>query len=638
MAAPGGKFFIQDNLSKPAAHHESFAQLWETKWKAPATMGVYPFMFSTAADFQPVVDKLIEGDFKEPYNWDEYAQVYFPQAEHLKSIAEQAEAAGEKEKASEYYLRASAVYRISRFPAPRSQVQREAWRLGKQACIKGLGMREHPVHEVKIPHTHGASNEGSVIPVYHLVPDTATPEAPVPTVVIFTGLDGYRTELAVWMEGWRQVGVATVVLEIPGTGDCPANPSDPTSPDRLYSSLFDWMDAQPLLDSKKRAIWAFSTGGFYAIRVAHTHADRLAGVVALGGGCHHMFDREWLDNVNHLEYPFDLANTLAYKWGYGDDVEAFKREAKAKFSLLEDRTLDMPECARLLLVNGTEDEIFPIDDYYLALQHGAPKEARFVKGIKHMGEPASFFIIIKWLYKLFGIEADVVKQMQTLPFKPKEFPSSKEEVEGELERNVEGSEKREGEPKEFLSTSKEIEPELQREVQESEERECKLEEKAELQRDVQRSETQEDKPKELQSSSREHEPELERDVEESVEQENKLQEFQSPSKELEPELERGVEESEKREGEPKELQSISTERDVEESVEQEHKLRENVEPIGKVSDERKFDLQEVIERIGFEAEESKKQEHKLQENVEPIGKVSDERKFDLQEVIERISF
>jgi pimeloyl-ACP methyl ester carboxylesterase len=587
MAAPGGKFFIQDNLSKPAAHHESFAQLWETKWKAPATMGVYPFMFSTAADFQPVVDKLIEGDFKEPYNWDEYAQVYFPQAEHLKSIAEQAEAAGEKEKASEYYLRASAVYRISRFPAPRSQVQREAWRLGKAACIKGLGMREHPVHEVEVPHTHGASNEGSVIPVYHLVPDTATPEAPVPTVVIFTGLDGYRTELAVWMEGWRQVGVATVVLEIPGTGDCPANPSDPTSPDRLYSSLFDWMDAQPLLDSKKRAIWAFSTGGFYAIRVAHTHADRLAGVVALGGGCHHMFDREWLDNVNHLEYPFDLANTLAYKWGYGDDVEAFKREAKAKFSLLEDRTLDMPECARLLLVNGTEDEIFPIDDYYLALQHGAPKEARFVKGIKHMGEPASFFIIIKWLYKLFGVEADVVKQMQTLPFKPKEFPSSKKEVEVELERNVEGSEKREGEPKEFLSTSKEIEPELQREVQEkaelehnvegSEERECKLEEKAELQRDVQRSETQEDKPKEFQSSSKEHELKLER----------------------------GVEESEKREGEPKELQSTSTEleiepkRDVEESVEQEHKLQENVEPIGKGSDERKFDLQEVIERISF---------------------------------------
>jgi dienelactone hydrolase len=310
------------------------------------------------------------------------------------------------------------VYRIARFPAPRSDVQREAWKLGKEMCIKGLGMREYPVQEIMIPHTHRKDNEGAHISVYHLLPDIAR-EKPVPTVIIFTGLDGYRTELAVWMEGWRQNGIATIVLEIPGTGDCPANVSDPNSPDRLYSSLFDWIDSQTGLDSKKTAIWAFSTGGYYAIRVAHTHPDRLAGVVALGGGCHHMFDREWLDNVNHLEYPFDLANTLAYKWGYGNDVEAFKREASAKFSLLNDGTLDRPDCARLLLVNGTEDEIFPIDDYYLALQHGAPKEARFVPETKHMGEPMSFFIILSWLYKVFEIEADPVVQMKTLPFKPK---------------------------------------------------------------------------------------------------------------------------------------------------------------------------------------------------------------------------
>lgn len=384
-----------------------------------AEMGVYPFMFSTASDFEPIVKELVARDFKEPYNWDDYAQVYFPQAEKLNSIAQEAESKGEIEKASEYYLRSSAVYRISRFPAPRSDVQREAWRLGKEVCIKGLGLRPNPVKEVLIPHTHGLASEGKHIPVYHLVPSQASPSTPVPTVIIFTGLDGYRTELAVWMEGWRTVGVATIVLEIPGTGDCPAAANDPSSPDRLYSSLFEWVAQQSSLDPKQVAIWAFSTGGYYAIRAAHTHADKLAGVVALGGGCHYMFSPEWLSHVNHLEYPFDLANTLAYKWGYGNDVEAFKREASSKFSLLNDGTLDRPTCARLLLVNGTEDEIFPIDDYYLCLQHGRPKEVRFVKDTKHMGEPMSFFIIIQWLYELFGIEADVVKQMQTLPFKPK---------------------------------------------------------------------------------------------------------------------------------------------------------------------------------------------------------------------------
>ncbi|KAI8938599.1 hypothetical protein NX059_004473 [Plenodomus lindquistii] len=418
MAAPGGKFFIEDKLEIKAKHHESFEQLWETKWKKPAEMGVYPFMFSTAADFQPVVDKLIAQDFKEPYDWDAYASIFFPQAEHLASIAQDAEAKGEVEKASEYYLRSSAVYRISRFPAPRSAMQKEAWKLGKQMCIKGLGMRSHPVDEVQVPHVHRHSNEGGTIPVYHLVPDSATPESPCPTVIIFSGLDGYRTELAVWMEGWRQVGVATIVLEIPGTGDCPANPSDPTSPDRLYTSLFDWISQQHRLDQKNIALWAYSTGGYYAIRVAHTHADKLAGVVALGGGCHHMFEPKWLDSVNHLEYPFDLADTLAYKFGY-TSTRLFQTEALEKFSLLDDGTLDRTTCARLLLVNGTEDEIFPIDDYYLCLQHGKPKEARFVKGGMHMGEPMSFLVILRWLYELFGIGEDPVKQMQTLPFKPK---------------------------------------------------------------------------------------------------------------------------------------------------------------------------------------------------------------------------
>lgn len=378
-------------------------------------MGVYPFMFSTTSDFLSIVNSLISKGFKEPYNWDAYASEFFPQAEKLKKIAQEAEKNGEKEKASEYYLRSSAVYRISRFPAPRSAKQREAWKLGKECCTKGLGLLPNPVSEIRIPHTHALPHEGAEIPVYHLVPSHASASSPVPLVIIFSGLDGYRTELAVWMEGFRTQGIATLVLEVPGTGDCPADPSDPESPDRLYSSLFDWCDSQPLLDAKRRAVWAFSTGGFYGIRVAHTHKERLAGVAALGGGCHYTFDPEWLGVVNHLEYPFDLADTLAYKWGYGNHIETFKKEAMSKFSLLKDGTLDK-ECTRLLLVNGTEDEIFPIDDYYLCLQHGSPKEARFVEGVKHMGEPTSFFIILKWLYELFGVQGNVVEQMKTVPF------------------------------------------------------------------------------------------------------------------------------------------------------------------------------------------------------------------------------
>lgn len=48
--------------------------------------------------------KLQQGNFKEPYDWDEYAQVYFPKAEELVAEAENAEKDGNQEKASELYL------------------------------------------------------------------------------------------------------------------------------------------------------------------------------------------------------------------------------------------------------------------------------------------------------------------------------------------------------------------------------------------------------------------------------------------------------------------------------------------------------------------------------------------------------
>lgn len=284
-----------------------------------------------------------------------------------------------------------------------------------------LRLLEHPIREVHIPHTHRTQDEGNVIPANFLVPPTASAERPAPLVLIMTGLDGYRTELAVWQRGWLDKGVATLVVEIPGTGDAPATPNDPTSPDRQWSSVLDWIhsaDADAAaVDSRRVVVWGFSTGGYYALRIAHTHADRLLGSVSLGGGAHHMFDRAWLEHVNALEYPFDLANTLAFKYGY-PDLASFIKEAH-KFSLVGDGTLDKPCCKNVLLVNGTEDEIFPIDDMFVALEHGMPKQARMVKGKKHMGEPESFFIILKWIHDLLGLDGDFMAQIRMLPMKTK---------------------------------------------------------------------------------------------------------------------------------------------------------------------------------------------------------------------------
>jgi hypothetical protein len=36
-----------------------------------------------------------------------------------------------------------------------------------------------------------------------------------------------------------------------------------------------------------------------------------------------------------------------------------------------------------------------------------------------MGEPESFTIILNWIYRILGLEGNVVDQMKTLPFKAK---------------------------------------------------------------------------------------------------------------------------------------------------------------------------------------------------------------------------
>ena len=124
-------------------------------------------------------------------------------------------------------------------------------------------LREHPVHEIKIPHKHAKEGEGSEIPVYYLHPDGGKTEAPL--VLIMTGLDGYRCDNSQRTHEIVGRGWATVICEIPGTADCPADPADSESPDRLWNSVLEYMASRPEFDMGKVAVWGLSAGGFFLL-------------------------------------------------------------------------------------------------------------------------------------------------------------------------------------------------------------------------------------------------------------------------------------------------------------------------------------------------------------------------------------
>ena len=112
------------------------------------------------------------------------------------------------------------------------------------------------------------------------------------------------------------------------------------------------------------------------------------------GPAHHAFQPEWIAQAQLGEYPFELAETLAAAFG-GSSYDEWVATAP-RLSLLEQGVLDHPS-APLLLVNGVKDSVFPIEDMYLLLEHGAPKSARFFATESHMGGAHAIDVIVSWL-------------------------------------------------------------------------------------------------------------------------------------------------------------------------------------------------------------------------------------------------
>ncbi|KIM93790.1 hypothetical protein OIDMADRAFT_35602 [Oidiodendron maius Zn] len=404
MASP--PYHVQSAIDKIQVFpHSSVSALWDTKWRKLATMGVYPFHDGKVEDFDPVFQKLIQensDDYNVFYDPEKYGAPFLPAAESLVAEAETAEKAGDTEKARDLYLRAGAVCRIGRFPIVRSALGKKLWELNKTAYLRASPYLSPPSSEVNIPFTHALSTAGESakadIPAYVRTPGGEPPAAGWPVLLFICGLDHYRTDFEQRTARHARNGFACVIVEIPGTGDCPAAKHDPASTDRLWSSVFDWIDAnktQYRFDTSKTFARGMSTGGYNAIRIAHTHADKLFAVVAQGGGCHHMFDPQWIKAQNHMEYPFALADALTFKFGY-QSIDEYAADAMQRFSLLESGIFEKTS-ARLFLINGMEDSIFPIEDSFIPLRHGRVKDARFLENRAHVGNPGADDIIYDWL-------------------------------------------------------------------------------------------------------------------------------------------------------------------------------------------------------------------------------------------------
>lgn len=260
------KWILGDKFDQVYPHLEGIQALWEKKWAFPCSKSLYPFHDGKFEDFEPVFKTLISKNIDSGYT-DEYTREFVPTAEHLIKEADKL-VSSDKDAASALYLRACTVYRIARFPYINSDYKREIYEAQKKAYIKAASLWSCPIKDVTIPHTAATSADADSVPLYVRLPKDASKSKPCPAVLLMCGLDGHRPDNTTRSDEFLARGWASIIVDIPGTADCPADRKDPEAAERLWTSILDWMAGEGVFDMKRIITWGLSAGGYNAVRAS----------------------------------------------------------------------------------------------------------------------------------------------------------------------------------------------------------------------------------------------------------------------------------------------------------------------------------------------------------------------------------
>ena len=350
-------------------------------WKPRVRMKIHPFTYATYEDVEKVMTTVTS------YDRDAWAAAFSSVALPYENEADRADRVGDSQAAKENYLRAYQYYMLARYPTINSEGKKKAYKKSQDMLLKASRHFEIPLTKVEIPF-NGRGGEGNSIPAYLREPKSGG--GPFPLLVTWGGIDGFKEEQLNNDAPARSM--AHLAMDGPGVGDSPIKGSEDA--ERLFEAVFDWITTMKELNSSRVCVWGHSTGGYWAVKVAHVYRERIACAVSQGGPVHFAFQPEWMPEQERGEYPFEFFETIAYAFGLSTYEEW--AEYAPRLSLLGQGILDKPS-APLLLVNGVHDSVYPIKDNHLLLEHGSPKCARFYDA-GHMGRTKDTFeTIMGWI-------------------------------------------------------------------------------------------------------------------------------------------------------------------------------------------------------------------------------------------------
>jgi len=285
----------------------------------------------------------------------------------------QGKSASDRADASKHYKYAFEYYLFARFPLENSPGKVKAYDKALEAFTAYAKLQDPAIEIVRIPF------EGKEIVGYLRLPKGVRP---APLVLTIGGLDSRKENASFRNDAYLDHGVAYFAFDMPGTGQSTIRQVVPGA-EREFTRVLDYIATRPDLDAKRVLVYGGSWGGHWAARLAYLERERIRGAVVQGGPVHEYFQPEWQKKaIGTREYLFELFEARAAI--YGAKTLADFLAYGPKMSLKTAGWLDKPS-APMLVINGMRDTQVPIEDLFLLMRSGSPKEVWINPQGGHMG-------------------------------------------------------------------------------------------------------------------------------------------------------------------------------------------------------------------------------------------------------------
>jgi dipeptidyl aminopeptidase/acylaminoacyl peptidase len=271
----------------------------------------------------------------------------------LEGRAMEAEKAGRKHTAGDYYLRAgNYLYNAERFlrPGPEKRVAGER---AFRSYHAGIRLRYPNIERVEVPY------EGTTLPALFM---KAAAAGPAPTVVIVNGMDNCK-EMSIFFAGleFARRGMNTLALDGPGQGETLRSRGIHSRFDYEVpgAAAYDWLAQRPEVDGKRVAIMGYSFGGYYSGRIA-AFEKRYAAGISLSALHWDLADWQTRIKEKNKSDPKAVAQSnFQFQWVVNAPTPDEAIEVARKFTLKDvAQNITCP----YLVTHGGNDRVVPVEN------------------------------------------------------------------------------------------------------------------------------------------------------------------------------------------------------------------------------------------------------------------------------------